>query len=222
MTAAKHYSEALGALKEMVLRMGGLAEQMVHLSVTALAERNAELLVGVRPMENQVNRLHVDIDEACLEMIALRQPAGGDLRFIAAAMKINTDLERIADQAINIARRAETLLAVPPLKPLIDIPHMARISDGMLKSALDAFVAGDDALAMATIACDDEVDQLKDQVFRELLTYMMSDPTTIPRAMELILVSRAIERIADHATNVCEDVVFMVKGKDVRHQGPLA
>ncbi len=222
MTAARHYSEALGALKEMVLRMGGLAEQMVHNSVTALAERNLEMLAGVRPMENQVNKLHVEIDEVCLEMIALRQPAGGDLRFIAAAMKINTDLERIADQAVNIARRAEMLLAVPSLKPLIDIPHMARIADEMLKSALDAFVDGDDELAMTTIARDDEVDHLKDQVFRELLTYMMSDPTTIPRAMELILVSRALERIADHATNVCEDVIFMVKGKDVRHQGPLA
>ncbi len=220
MTAARHYSEALGTLKEMVLRMGGLAEQMVHLSVTALAERNGELLTGVRPMETQVNRLHVDIDEMCLEMIALRQPAGGDLRFIAAAMKINTDLERIADQAVNIARRAETLLSVPPLKPLIDIPHMARIADEMLKNALDAFVDGDDALATTTIVRDDEVDQLKDQVFRELLTYMMSDPTTIPRAMELILVSRGLERIADHATNVCEDVIFMVQGKDVRHQGP--
>jgi phosphate transport system protein len=222
MTAARHYSEELGALKEMVLRMGGLAEQMVHLSVTALAERNAEMLGGIRAMENQVNKLHIEIDEACLETIALRQPAGGDLRFIAAAMKINTDLERIADQAVNIGRRGEMLLAVPSLKPLIDIPHMARIADEMLKSALDAFVDGDDALAMATIARDDEVDQLKDQVFRELLTYMMSDPTTIPRAMELILVSRALERIADHATNVCEDVIFMVKGKDVRHQGPLA
>lgn len=222
MTAAKHYSEALGELKEMVLRMGGLAERMVDCSVTALAERNPALLAEVRAMENQVNRLHVDIDEVCLEMIALRQPAAGDLRFIAAAMKINTDLERIGDQATNISQRAASLLAVPPLKPLIDIPHMARIADGMLKSALDAFVHGDDELAMKTIALDDEVDQLKDQVFRELLTYMMSDPTTIPRAMDLIFVSRSLERIADHATNVCEDVIFMVKGKDVRHQGPLA
>jgi phosphate transport system protein len=222
MTAAKHYSEALGGLKEMVLRMGGLAERMVDCAVSALVERNAALLSEVRAMENQVNRLHVDIDEACLEMIALRQPAAGDLRFVAAAMKINTDLERIGDQATSISMRAASLLAVPPLKPLIDIPHMARIADGMLKSALDAFVHGDDTLAMETIALDDEVDQLKDQIFRELLTYMMSDPTTIPRAMELILVSRSLERIGDHATNICEDVIFMVKGKDVRHQGPLA
>jgi phosphate transport system protein len=219
---AKHYSEALSGLKEMVLRMGGLAEQMVHSAVKALVDRDAGLLAEVRAMENQVNRLHIDIDEVCLEMIALRQPAGGDLRFIAAAMKINTDLERIGDQAQNVSERAESLLSVPPLKPLIDIPRMARISGEMLKSALDAFVGGDDALAMDTIVRDDEVDQLKDQVFRELLTYMMADPTTIPRAMNLILVSRHLERIADHATNICEDVVFMVKGKDVRHQGPLA
>jgi phosphate transport system protein len=222
MTAARHYSEALGELKEMVLRMGGLAERMVDCAINALVERNADLMDEVRAMENQVNRLHVDIDEVCLETIALRQPAAGDLRFITAAMKINTDLERIGDQATNISQRAASLLAVPPLKPLIDIPRMARIADGMLKNALDAFVHGDEAMAMETIALDDEVDQLKDQVFRELLTYMMSDPTTIPRAMDLILVSRSLERIADHATNICEDVVFMVKGKDVRHQGPLA
>ncbi|HEY3488808.1 MAG TPA: phosphate signaling complex protein PhoU [Candidatus Deferrimicrobiaceae bacterium] len=222
MTAARHYSEALGELKEMVLRMGGLAERMVDCAINALVERNAGLMDEVRAMENQVNRLHVDIDEVCLETIALRQPAAGDLRFITAAMKINTDLERIGDQATNISQRAASLLAVPPLKPLIDIPRMAQIADGMLKNALDAFVHGDEAMAMETIALDDEVDQLKDQVFRELLTYMMSDPTTIPRAMDLILVSRSLERIADHATNICEDVVFMVKGKDVRHQGPLA
>ena len=173
-------------------------------------------------MESQVNQLHVEIDEVCLELIALRQPAAADLRFIAAAMKIIVDMERIGDQAINITERAESLLAVPPLKPLIDIPRMADIAQEMLKAALDAYVNGDDDLALQTILKDDEVDQLKDQVFRELLTFMMSDPTTIPRAMDLILVSRHIERIADHATNVCEDVIFMVKGKDVRHQGPLA
>jgi len=173
-------------------------------------------------METQVNQLHIEIDEACIELIALRQPAAVDLRFIAAAMKINTDMERIGDQAINITERAESLLAVPTLKPLIDIPRMADIAQEMLKAALDAFVNGDDELAYRTILRDDTVDQLKDQIFRELLTFMMADPTTIPRAMDLILVSRHLERIGDHATNICEDVIFMVKGKDVRHQGPLA
>ena len=206
----------------MVLRMGGLAEQMTRRVIQALVQRDPGLIAEVRAMEAQVNQLHVEIDEACLELIALRQPAAADLRFIAAAMKIIVDMERIGDQAINITERAESLLAVPPLKPLIDIPRMGDIAEEMLKAALDAYVNGDDDLAYATIRKDDEVDQLKDQVFRELLTFMMSDPTTIPRAMDLILVSRHIERIADHATNICEDVIFMVKGKDVRHQGPLA
>jgi phosphate transport system protein len=218
----RHYSEQLAGLRELVLRMGGLVEQMTRRVIQALVERNVDLLAEVRSMETQVNQLHIEIDEACLELIALRQPAAADLRFIAAAMKINTDMERIGDQAFNIVERAEVLLTVPPLKPLIDIPRMADIAQDMLKASLDAFVTGDDALAYATILKDDEVDQLKDQVFRELLTYMMADPTTIPRAMELILVSRHLERIGDHATNICEDVIFMVKGKDVRHQGPLA
>ena len=218
----KHYREELGNLKETVLRMGGLVEQMTHRAIQALVERKIEMLAEVNTMESQVNQLHIDIDEICLEMIALRQPTAADLRFIAAAMKINTDMERIGDQAINICERAEFLLTVPPVKPLIDIPRMAEIAKGMLRDALDAFVNGNDALAYETIKKDDLVDQLKDQVFRELLTYMMADPGTIARSLDLILVSRHLERIADHATNICEDVIFMVKGKDVRHQGPLA
>jgi len=218
----KHYPEQLAGLRELVLRMGGLVEQMTRRVIQALVERNIGILAEVQGMETRVNQLHIDIDEACIELIALRQPAAVDLRFITAAMKINADMERIGDQAINIVERAEPLLAVPPLKPLIDIPRMADIAQEMLKASLDAFVNGDDELAFATILRDDLVDQLKDQVFRELLTFMMADPTTIPRAMDLILVSRHLERIADHATNICEDVIFMVKGKDVRHQGPLA
>src|SRR5512135_1197085 len=215
----KHYSEQLAGLREQVLRMGGLVEQMTRRVVQALVQRDIGILAEVRSMEKQVNQLHIEIDEACIELIALRQPAAVDLRFITAAMKINTDMERIGDQAINITERAESLLAVPPLKPLIDIPRMADIAQDMLNASLDAYVNGDDNLSCRTILKDD---QLKDQVFRELLTFMLADPTTIPRAMDLILVSRHIERIADHATNVCEDVIFMVKGKDVRHQGPLA
>ena len=218
----KHYREELGGLRETVLRMGGLVEQMTHRAIQALVERKIEMLAEVKAMEAQVNQLHIDVDEICIEMIALRQPTAADLRFITAAMKINTDMERIGDQAINITERAESLLTVPPVKPLIDIPRMADIAKGMLRDALDAFVNGNDALAYETIQKDDLVDQLKDQVFRELLTYMMADPTTIPRALDLILVSRHVERIADHATNICEDVIFMIQGKDVRHQGPLA
>jgi phosphate transport system protein len=218
----KHYREELGNLKERVLRMGGLVEQMTHRAIQALVERKPEMLAEVRAMEAQVNQLHLEIDETCLEIIALRQPTAADLRFITAAMKINTDMERIGDQAINISERAEFLLTVPPVKPLIDIPRMADIAKEMLRDALDAFVNGNDELAYATIGKDDMVDQLKDQVFRELLTYMMADQGTIKRSLDLILVSRHVERIADHATNICEDVIFMVKGKDIRHQGPLA
>ena len=217
----KHYREELGNLKETVLRMGGLVEQMTHRAIQALVERKIEMLAEVKAMEIQVNQLHIGIDETCLEMIALRQPTAADLRFITAAMKINTDMERIGDQAINIAERTEFLLTVPPVKPLIDIPRMADIAKEMLRDALDAFVNGNVELAYATIVKDDQVDQLKDQVFRELLTFMMADQGTIQRSLDLILVSRHVERIADHATNICEDVIFMVMGKDVRHQGPL-
>lgn len=218
----RHFSEELSGLNEKVLRMGGFAERMTHRAVQSLVERRQEILEEVRTMEAQVNRLHLDIDETCLKILALRQPAAKDLRFIAAAMKINADLERIGDQAINIAEQAEKLLAVPPVKPLIDIPRMAEIAEEMLKAALDAFVNGDDELAYRTILRDDSVDQLKDQIFRELLTFMMEDVSTIARSMDLILVSRHLERIADHATNICEDVIFMVKGKDIRHHGPPA
>lgn len=217
----KHYREELDNLRETVLRMGGLIEQMTHRAIQALVERKIEMLAEVKAMEVQVNRLHIDIDEACIQMIALRQPTAKDLRLITAAMKINTDMERIGDQAINITESAEFLLAVPPVKPLIDIPRMADIAKEMLRDSLDAFVKGNERLAYETIRKDDQVDQLKDQVFRELLTYMMSDAGTIERSLALILVSRHLERIADHATNICEDVIFMTKGKDVRHQDLL-
>lgn len=214
----KHYSEELANLRETVLRMGGLVERMTHEAVRALSERRKELLPAVAEMEGKANRLHVEIDEICLELIALRQPTAKDLRFITAATKINGELERIGDQAVNITERAQVLLSVPPLKPLIDIPRMAQVAEEMLKGALDAYVRGDNALARSLLPRDDEVDNLKDQVFRELLTYMMADPSTIPRAMELILVSRHLERIADHATNIAEDVIFMVEGRDIRHR----
>jgi phosphate transport system protein len=221
-TMTKRYSKELTRLKEKVLRMGGLVENMTHYAVQALVERKREKFSEVKEMEQQVNQLHMDIDEIALELIARRQPAATDLRFITAAMKINTDLERIGDQAINIVEQAEELLSVPLVKPLIDIPRMAEIALEMLKAALDAFVQENDKLAYRTIERDDAVDQLKDQVFRELLTFMMANASTIPPSMDLILVSRHLERIADHATNICEHVIFMVKGKDVRHQGPLA
>ena len=214
-----HYTEQLREIRGLILRMGGMVETMTRRVILALIQRDSSLLTEVRSMEAQVNQLHIEIDEACIEIIALRQPAGYDLRFVTAAIKINTDLERIGDQATNILGETESLLAVPLLKPLIDIPKMAEIAQDMLKDALDAFVNGDVDLAQRTIKRDDIVDKLKDSVFIELIGYMTNDPSTIPRAMDLILVSRNLERIADHATNICEHVIFMVQGKDVRHQG---
>jgi len=218
---SEHYTEQLEGIRELILRMGGLAEAMVRRAVLALVQRDGGLLPEVRSMEAQVNQLHIDIDEACLEIIALRQPAGYDLRFITAAIKINSDIERIGDQAINILEDTESLLTTPPVKPLIDIPKMAEVAQEMLKDALDAFVKGDVDLAGRTIERDDIVDRLKDDIFLELVEYMSADAGTVPRAMELILVSRSLERIADHATNICEHVIFMELGRDVRHQGLL-
>jgi len=218
---SEHYTEQLEGIRELVLRMGGLAEAMTRRVLQALIQRDSSLLPEVRSMEVQVNQLHIDIDEACLEIIALRQPAGYDLRFVTAAIKINTDIERIGDMAINILEDTESLLKVPPLKPLIDIPKMAEIAQEMLKDALDSFVNGDPDLAQRTIERDDIVDKLKDDIFLELVEYMSADASNIPRAMDLILVSRHLERTADHATNICEYVIFMVQGKDVRHKGLL-
>jgi phosphate transport system protein len=164
-----------------------------------------------------VNDLQIEIDDRCLKLLALQQPMATDLRLITAAMKINSDLERIGDQAVNIAENAARVLAHPPLKPLLDLPRMAEIAERMTRDSLDAFVRRDPDLARDILARDDEVDQLKDQVFRVLLTYMMADPATIERALGLILVSRNLERIADHATNIAEDVIFLVEAKDVRH-----
>ena len=215
---SEHYTEQLEGIRGLILRMGGLAEAMTRQVILALVQRDGSMLQEVRSMEAQVNKLHIDIDEACLEIIALRQPAGYDLRFITATIKINTDLERIGDQAMNILENTESLLAAPMLKPLIDTPKMAETAQEMLKDALDAFVNGDVELAQRTIERDDIVDRLKDDIFLELVEYMSRDASTIPRAMDLIMVSRSLERIADHATNICEHVIFMVLGKDVRHQ----
>jgi len=171
----------------------------------------------VNEAEVKVNHLQIEIDELCLKLLALRQPMATDLRFITSAMKINAELERIGDLAVNIIQRAAVLIKQPQLKPLIDIPRMADITQKMVKDSLDAFINRDVNLARSVLTRDDEVDALKDQVFRELLTFMLGDQSTIPRALELILVSRHLERIGDHATNICEDVIYLVQGKDIRH-----
>jgi phosphate transport system protein len=211
------YEEELQALKQRLLTMGALVEERVHRSIRALIDRRLDEAEAVIAADQEVNDLQIEIDHRCVTLLALQQPAASDLRLITAALKINDDLERIGDQAVNIAQSVIKVLPQPPLKPLIDIPRMAECAQSMTRDALDSFVKKDAELARSVLKRDDEVDQLKDQVFRELLTYMMADPGTIQRALALILISRNIERIADHATNIAEDVIFLVEAKDVRH-----
>jgi phosphate transport system protein len=212
-----HFEVDLQTLKNRLLNMGALVEERVHQAIYALIERRVDTAEAVIAGDQEVNDLQIEIDDRCLKLLALQNPMATDLRLITAAMKINADLERIGDQAVNVAENAIKILAQPPLRPLMDIPRMAEITQKMTRDSLDAFVRKDPALARDVLSRDDEVDQLKDQVFRVLLTHMMADPGTIERALSLILVSRNIERIADHATNIAEDVIFVVEAKDVRH-----
>jgi len=213
----RHFHEELATLKQTLLTMGGLVEDQIHRVMRALIERDDALAQEVIARDRRVNTLDVEVDEKCVELLALHQPAAGDLRFITTAMKIVTDLERIGDQAVNIAQRAIELNREPQLKPYIDLPRMAEKAARMVKESLDAFVNRDTALARQVCAEDEAVDALKEQVFRELLTFMMEDARTIPRAIRLILISRFLERVADHATNIAEMVVYLVEGKMVRH-----
>ncbi len=213
----RHFHEELRTLKQTLLAMGGLVEDQIHRVMRALIERDELLARAVIEGDRQVNAYDVEVDEKCVELLALHQPAAGDLRFITTAMKIVTDLERIGDQAVNIAQRAIELNREPQLKPYIDLPRMAENAARMVKESLDAFVNRDTALARRVCGEDEAVDALKEQVFRELLTFMMEDARTIPRAIRLILISRFLERVADHATNIAEMVIYMVEGKMVRH-----
>lgn len=211
------YDAELKDLKQRILTMGGLVEKMIAEAITALVERNSELAEQIIAMDHEVNGHEVAIDEKCLELLALRQPAGRDLRFITLALKIVTDLERMGDKCANMAKRARQLSQEPPLKPYIDIPRMAHWVEVMVKEALDAFVRGDDVLAVKVCKDDQMVDDLNEQIQRELYTYMVEDPSTISRAMRITYIAKSLERIADHATNIAEMVIFMVKGKDIRH-----
>jgi phosphate transport system protein len=212
-----HFEGDLQALRNQLLTMGGLVEDRVRRAVDALVHRREEDARRIIATDKDINDLQIDIDNRCLKLLATQNPLAVDLRLITSAMKINADLERVGDQAVNIAESVLVLIPQPPLKPLIDIPRMAGIAEKMIRDSLDAFVKRDAELARDVLRRDDEVDELKDQVFRELLTYMMADPGTIQRALSLILISRNLERIADHATNIAEDVIFIAEAKDVRH-----
>ena len=213
----RHFQSELEQLKTRILAMGGLAEEEVRIAIKGLVERDVALIDQALVGDEPVNALHIEIDSRCFTLLALYQPMAADLRAIVAAVKINTDLERVGDLAINIAEAARLYVAHPPVKKLIDIPRMASIAQSMLRDALDAFVRRDTELAQRVLNEDDALDALKTQIFRELLTYMLADPATIEPALDLILVSRHLERIGDHATNVAEDVIFMVSARDVRH-----
>ena len=213
----RHFDEELKGLRQKLLHMADTAQEMIGLAVKALVERRKELTDKVFVLEDTVNRMEIEIEEEVLRLMALRQPIAGDLRLLTAILKINNDLERVADQAVNISETVTHLLKEPPLKPLIDIPQMAAIAQKMVKNSLEAFVHENPAQAKQVCREDDEVDRLNDQVFRELLTYMMEDPRSITRAVDLILVSRNLERVADHATNISEDVIFIVEGKNIKH-----
>lgn len=216
----KQFEEELRLIKEKVLRLGGLVEEGIANSIKALVERDTQLAERTIENDHVINGLEVEIDELCLKVLALRQPAASDLRLITTAIKIITDLERIGDMAVNVCERVLELNEESPLKPYIDIPRMALAAQRMLKESLDAFVNGDTDLATKVLVEDDFVDELNRQIFRELLTFMMEDPNTISRAMKVLFISKYLERIADHATNIAEIVVFMVKGKVIRHMKP--
>ena len=213
----RHIDVELRRLKEELVRMASLAEESIGQAVKALVTRDAELARQVIEGDKEINNADIGIDELCLRLLALHHPEARDLRFIAMAFKINSDLERMGDLSVNIAERTLDLLKEPLLKPLIDLPRMAELAQAMVRDSLDAFVRQDAALAKQVCERDDAVDQLNDQIFRELLTYMLQDPKTITRSVGLILIGRRIERIADHATNIAEDVVFLVQGRTIKH-----
>jgi len=211
------FEKELTDLKGTVLKLGSMVEKAISDSIKSLVERNSKLAADVIDKDPQVNAIDVEIDEECIRLIALRQPRAGDLRLITTAMKITTDLERIGDLAVDVSERALELNEEPQLKPYIDIPRMAEIAQGMVRDALDALVKGDSKLAMDVIKRDDQVDMLNVHVFNELLFFMIQDPHTVSRATRITYVSKCIERIADHATNIAEMVVYLVEGKIIRH-----
>ena len=213
------FDRQLGALRKNLIQMASMVETAIANAGKSLIERNSELARLVVKSDEQIDSLELEIDKQCVDLLALRQPMAIDLRFITSAIKITNNLERMGDLAVNIAERVIPLNQEPQLKPLIDIPRMATITQTMVKDSIDAFVNRDTALARSVSERDSTVDSLNDQIFKELLTYMMQDPKNIMRAVHLILISRHLERIADHSTNIAEEVVYIVKAKVVKHRG---
>ena len=212
-----HFREELEALQSRLLEMGGLAEERVRAALHGLVQRDPTVINEVLSGDEPINQLHIEVDNRCFRLLALHQPMATDLRAIVAAVKINTDLERVGDLAVNIAEASKRYIGHAPVKQLIDIPQMSDVAQAMLRDALDAYVKRDTELAHTVLNEDDRLDSLKTQVFRDLLTHMLQNQSTVEPSLDLILISRHLERIGDHATNIAEDVIFMVSALDVRH-----
>lgn len=207
----------LGDLQNKLLEMGGLVETSIHTTIRALVERDQSLMPTIWQSEERINRLDMEIDEKATRLLALNQPVARDLRFLTAAIKINSDLERMGDLVINLAQRSISLLNRPQVKPLVDIPHMSKTVESMVRKSLDAFVQRDEELARSVLFSDDEVDDLKNSIYRDLLELIERGEAPAGPGFDLIFIAHNLERIADHATNIAEDVLFLIKGVDVRH-----
>jgi phosphate transport system protein len=207
----------LGDLQNKLLEMGGLVETSIHTTIRSLVERDESLMSTIWQSEDRINQLDIEIDEKATRLLALNQPVAKDLRFLTAAIKINSDLERMGDLAINLAQRSLSLLNRPQVKPLVDIPHMSKTVESMVRKSLDAFVLRDEELARSVLMSDDEVDDLKNAIYRELLELIEHGEAPAGPGFDLIFIAHNLERIADHATNIAEDVLFLIKGVDVRH-----
>ena len=213
-----HFREEIEELQRRLLEMAGLVESAIHQSITALVQRDEQAAKDVMWKEALINQKDLEIDEFATRLLALYQPMARDMRFLTAVIKINGDLERMGDLAVNITERALSLMKEPPVKPLIDIPKMADLAEAMVRNSLDALVKQDETLARSVLVSDDAVDDLRDAVYKELLTFMQEQTTTIPRAVDLMFIAHNLERIADHSTNIAEDVLFLMRGIDVRHR----
>ena len=213
----RHFDQELEQLKSKLLAMSALVESAIYRSITAVVQKERKLAEEVLQTETRVNQMEIEIDDQAVSLLALQQPMASDLRLITAAIKINTDLERMGDLAVNIAERALALMDEPMVQPLIDIPHIAALVQGMVRKALDAFVSKDADLARSVLASDDAVDNLRTAFFHELISFMQREPAHISQGLNLLSIVRNLERIADHSTNIAEDVLFYVKGVDVRH-----
>src|SRR5713226_1475354 len=213
----RHFERSLAELQERLLWMGSLAERSVHQAIHAVLDSDEKLAQNVLEEEDAINELQIELDDRVVQLLALQQLMAVDLRFVLAVSRINVDLERIGDQAVNIAQSAQRILRHPRVKPYVDLPRMSELAEQMVRDSLNAVVRRDMELAKSVLTRDDQVDSLRDQIFRELLTYMMGDSAVVFPAFELILVAKNLERIGDHATNIAEDVIYIVAGQDVRH-----